>query len=573
MNEEQLRAAITQAITDQRLDVVNELTPLLQQQTEARGRSEAQAAGQYVPDLPNADVRQLGVAGQNIGQAAQDFGSFARQQAGQVMAGQESVGQGLFNVAAKGGLGVLNTVVGEGIQVGIKGALVNVIPNQVEEFVANNVKSVMTPLLDNPATRAGIEILSGPAGFVKDKYMQWKERNPNDAASVEGAVNVAEWLKPPAFRGPVPDTSAGILGRAGDKVYETGRKIETKATRSFLHDLITPLQTTEVAKERAKRKTANKWGTLEYTPTPDEEEVVSNLMELELKDGASFTENGKVILQAVEKKHNSLDARLKKANVDMDKGQLVLELEDIAESLQELNPALVGDASSSATKIFKLAEKLIKESDGTALGILNVRRQIDKALTEMGKGSFEGNKQNGIDIAKRAMRNHLNLKVAEAVPDVNVKKDLRKMHLWLRAADDVYDKAGADANLKIGRMIQNVEGATGTQAPRSAISKYVAGSLLVSGIGGITLAGYLPLASVAAGAGAIAYAVKRGAVSPSGRKALGALLRDTDKALKATKNSAMRKAIAADRAFVVELMKLPTTQAEDYTEEELKGEE
>ena len=570
MNEEQLRAAITQAITDQRLDVVNELTPLLQQQTEARGRSEAQAAGQYVPDLPNADVRQLGVAGQNIGQAAQDFGSFAKQQAGQVMAGQESVGQGLFNVAAKGGLGVLNTVVGEGIQVGIKGALVNVIPNQVEEFVANNVKSVMTPLLDNPATRAGIEILSGPAGFVKDKYMQWKEQNPNDAASVEGAVNVAEWLKPPAFRGPVPDTSAGILGRAGDKIYETGRKIETKATRSFLHDLITPLQTTEVAKERAKRKTANKGGTLEYTPTPDEEEVVSNLMELGLKDGASFTENGKVILQAVEKKHNSLDARLKKANVDMDKGQLVLELEDIAESLQELNPALVGDASSSATKIFKLAEKLIKES---ALGILNVRRQIDKELAKMGKGSYEGNKQNGIDIAKRAMRNHLNLKVAEAVPDVNVKKDLRKMHLWLRAADDVYDKAGADADLKIGRMIQNVEGATGTQAPRSAISKYVAGSLLVSGIGGITLAGYLPLASVAAGAGAIAYAVKRGAVSPSGRKALGTLLRDTDKALKATKNSAMRKAIAADRAFVVELMKLPTTQAEDYTEEELKGEE
>ena len=85
--------------------------------------------------------------------------------------------------------------------------------------------------------------------------------------------------------------------------------------------------------------------------------------------------------------------------------------------------------------------------------------------------------------------------------------------------------------------------------------------------------GYLPLATVAAGAGAIAYAVKRGAVSPSGRKALGALLRETDKALKATKNSAMRKAIAADRAFVVELMKLPTTQAEDYTEEELKGEE
>ena len=572
MNEEQLRAAITQAITDQRLDVVNELTPLLQQQTEARGRSEAQAAGQYVPDLPNADVRQLGVAGQNIGQAAQDFGSFARQQAGQVMAGQESVGQGLFNVAAKGGLGVLNTVVGEGIQVGIKGALVNVIPNQVEEFVANNVKSVMTPLLDNPATRAGIEILSGPAGFVKDKYMQWKEQNPNDAASVEGAVNVAEWLKPPAFRGPVPDTSAGILGRAGDKVYETGRKIETKATRSFLHDLITPLQTTEVAKERAKRKTANKWGTLEYTPTPDEEEVVSNLMELELKDGASFTENGKVILQAVEKKHNSLDARLKKANVDMDKNQLILELEGVADA-QDLNPALVGDAKTSATKIFKLAEKLIKESDGTALGILNVRRQIDKELAKLGKGNYDGNKQNGIDIAKRAMRNHLNLKVAEAVPDVNVKKDLRKMHLWLRAADDVYDKAGADADLKIGRMIQNAEGATGTQAPRSAISKYVAGSLLVSGIGGITLAGYLPLASVAAGAGAIAYAVKRGAVSPSGRKALGALLRDTDKALKATKNSAMRKAIAADRAFVVELMKLPTTQAEDYTEEELKGEE
>jgi hypothetical protein len=32
----------------------------------------------------------------------------------------------------------------------------------------------------------------------------------------------------------------------------------------------------------------------------------------------------------------------------------------------------------------------------------------------------------------------------------------------------------------------------------------------------------------------------------------------------------MKKALAADRAFIVEIMKLPTTQAEDITEEEMQ---
>jgi len=43
MNEEQLRAAITQAISDNQIDVVNELTPLLQR-AEQEGADAAQRA-------------------------------------------------------------------------------------------------------------------------------------------------------------------------------------------------------------------------------------------------------------------------------------------------------------------------------------------------------------------------------------------------------------------------------------------------------------------------------------------------------------------------------------------------
>ena len=67
MNEEQLRAAITQAISDNQIDVVNELTPLLQRAEQAGADATQRAAGAYVPD------RTMGTSIADAGDAIRQY--------------------------------------------------------------------------------------------------------------------------------------------------------------------------------------------------------------------------------------------------------------------------------------------------------------------------------------------------------------------------------------------------------------------------------------------------------------------------------------------------------------------
>jgi hypothetical protein len=68
----------------------------------------------------------------------------------------------------------------------------------------------------------------------------------------------------------------------------------------------------------------------------------------------------------------------------------------------------------------------------------------------------------------------------------------------------------------------------------------------------------LPALATGATAGTIGYMIYRGSISPSNRKVLSALLRETDKVLSSKLSKEMRKAIQADRVILVEAMKLPT---------------
>ena len=62
--------------------------------------------------------------------------------------------------------------------------------------------------------------------------------------------------------------------------------------------------------------------------------------------------------------------------------------------------------------------------------------------------------------------------------------------------------------------------------------------------------------------------IKRGAITPRMRESLSLVLRATDKAIKKTRNSEMRRSLALDRAAVVEALKLPLTTVDDSSEED-----
>ena len=78
----------------------------------------------------------------------------------------------------------------------------------------------------------------------------------------------------------------------------------------------------------------------------------------------------------------------------------------------------------------------------------------------------------------------------------------------------------------------------------------------------------LPYVGSVAVAGGLGYAAYRGTVSPALRKYLGKTLVTMDKISRKTKSKEMREALALDRATLVEIMKLPLTDAEDLTKEE-----
>lgn len=506
-------------------------------------------------------------AGQNIGQSLRGVPEYALGQTGQALAGLESRGQAAYNIATEGVLGAAADIIGEAVQVPVTLAglgFKNTVPTVLEDFVKNNVSNVVTPILNNSKTVEGLKT------FATKNWQEWKnweKTNPNDADTIKGSINVAEFFKPPQLRNPVVNKAPTFLGATADKLYESGVVIETKKSRGFLHKLAAPIETFEIAKERAKRKAPNKWGTLEYTPREDEEEVVSALMELNLNPTKSETENGRVVLDAVERKHDSLNKKLEKSDIFLDKEELIGSLEALVD---DLDLALVGDAEASYKKFLALGTKFINETDGSVASILEVRRKLDNEIKKLGAGgnNWTDAAANGRNIAVRTIRDHLNLSVAESVPDIDVLKDLRKQHLWLRAADNIYDKAASNADLAIGRSIQNVARATGTTVPATALSQYALLSVGSGAVGYGLGAEVLPLLTVLAGIGTAGYVIKRGAVSPAVRKGLSGTLRSIDEAIKTTKNTAMAKSLAADRALIVELMKLPTTDANDEVQEE-----
>ena len=110
--------------------------------------------------------------------------------------------------------------------------------------------------------------------------------------------------------------------------------------------------------------------------------------------------------------------------------------------------------------------------------------------------------------------------------------------------------------------------ATDTTLPRTPYGKIVTVGALGSFLFSETLQSMIPYLTTGAVAGGIGYAIHRGSVSPALRKYLGKTLVTMDQIAKKTKSKEMKEAIAFDRAAIVEIMKLPTAEVEDLTEEE-----
>ena len=453
-------------------------------------------------------------------------------------------------LSGRGGLGTGLDLVGTGISLSAR-EISKFIPDSVEKKVVDGVTNSVKKLGEIPTVQNALEAI----GEGYQSYLQWKSENPNDAMGVESIVNVAEIFAPPFKRKPIPDKT--MFRTMADKQLDKARELETGQRRDYLQSLITPISTKANDEARAKRMTQNDKGRNVYNPTDEEQEMVNVLNRVPVSADNSLVGNRVILDTEINKVHNSLVKQLGKSKVKLNKKELNTELEGIVDDLQETNPVLVGDASAVAKKIFNKAQQLLAKSDGSPAQLMQVRRDLDKWAKQQGKGSFDGN-ENAYTVAQRAVRDFLNQKVADAVPETAVLDKLRKQHLLLRANDRILPKAAQEADTKIGRLVDNFYIATGTTPPKTMLGKIATVGLATSILGGAGMLGALPYLATGAGAGTVGYAIYRGSVSPSLRRGLSAALRETDKLLSSKLSKEMRKAIQADRVVLVEAMKLPT---------------
>ena len=540
--KDELLEALNLADLNNDVQAVNEIAGMLDELEKSQGyqpqefvspesyRKVLERAGKTVEDLP-VFLEEL--------KQKEEAGTLSRRE------------RGIYSALSKrGGLGTGLELVGTGVSLAAR-EISSFIPDTVEKKVVDTVVDTTKKLAEIPTIKSAMEAIS--EGY--QSYLQWKADNPNDAMGVESIINVAEVFAPPLRRKPIPDQTK--LRTAADKQYQRGVYLETKQRRDYLNDLITPISTKANDEARAKRMTQNEKGRNVYNPTDEEIEMVNVLKKTGVGPDKSLVGNRQVIDAEIEKTHNSLVKDLNKSKVKLNKKELNTKLEAIVDDLQETNPVLVGDASAVAKKIFNKAQQLMAKTDGSPAQLMQVRRDLDKWAKQQGKGSFDGN-ENAYTVAQRAVRDFLNETVADAVPETAVLEKLRRQHLLLRTNDRLLPKAAQEADTKLGRLGQNIAKATDTTLPRTPLGKIAtvtAGAGILASAG---FAGMLPALAGLAATGTLGYAIYRGSVSPSLRKALSAALRETDKVLNSKISREMREAIQADRTIIVEAMKLPT---------------
>ena len=225
------------------------------------------------------------------------------------------------------------------------------------------------------------------------------------------------------------------------------------------------------------------------------------------------------------------------------------------------NAAKVSIASPKKMQaILDEAKKLISTSDGTATGILQARKDLDKWLDgidpKMVNDEYMDSKAKALKIIREAMNNA----VGDAVPDVDVKGLLRKQYLMYKAYDNLGDKAMGMAKTSLARSYINAKRVTGMAIPTTPLAMAATASAASAAIS----SGWFAFATGTLALGTGAILTSRMLKGPTAKKGLGVLLGQVSKAIKMSKNKEMIEQLKADRLVIISLLEATTRRDTAY---------
>jgi len=368
------------------------------------------------------------------------------------------------------------------------------------------------------------------------KWWEWvRQSNPNFADAIEGSLNVAS-LAPLSPKVTAPIKSG--IKTIGTKTLQTAEKIAPNLAnqakkltsqaemwfRKQAEDIAVP-KLSEMGMREKQKVTGNVIETKpwlfkkeELVRSPQEalaiEEVSRMLKEGKIKKWGTELQKSSAISDEINGLAEALKGRLDNTPnpVTISKPEVESFINDLATNVKK-NPIMVWDMQESAYKIIQnLKDKLTKDTY-TPSDLLEIRKQLDSDVQAFKwETVFDPKIENAFSSTLKEFRQWINNKVAELVPDAQVRSFLDRQSALYTARDNVDLKWSKQANTTIGRILSKIQSTT--WIPRTEIIE-------------LATAGWLLWASTLAPI--ITPIVVWGAAIAGGRKALWAILSPKNK--------------------------------------------
>ena len=535
---ERLKQAVAQAVREGNTAAANELAALYES-TKAQEKKdfvsyEPTKAANIIPSIQEGLTGAVDTFDRGVGEANQllDEGIIDVLGAPAIM-------------TTKSLLPAAGEVVGTGLKTA--GQLLSLaIPDTVEEYTMEGLGAIAYDISETPFFKEGLEA----AGRGYSQFLEFKEKHPSEAERLSSGFDLLLMGLPATKVPPVTDT----LDKWSWTVANAGRLQGIEQRRDIIGQILAPVK----LERKDIRRTDTKGLTGRITTTPDamEQEVI-NVVSLipKVKGSNNPIKNANAVYDEIDATAERLIKRLKlKGNPAIDRDALNASMDTEVAAYFSGNASIVGIASPKKMQaILDEAKKLISASDGTATGILQARKDLDKWLDgidpKMVNDEYMDSKAKALKIIRESMNNA----VDAAVPDVDVKGLLRKQYLMYKAFDNLADKSTKLASTSLARAYVNAKRVTGMSIPTTPLAMAAtasAGTMALS-------SGWLAFATGTLALGAGAVVTSRMLKGPSAKKGLGVLLGQVSKAIKMSKSKEMIEQLKADRLVIISLLEQP----------------
>jgi hypothetical protein len=339
------------------------------------------------------------------------------------------------------------------------------LPQSGERLVAEGVQSVVG---------------SEPVQAAMGAWGDFEESSPDLARRVAQGVNIGSAFAPAAKSVPKMKFGSNAALRQGGKIADDRKTLTARLLEPDM-DEQTTLRVTD---------DDSFLGVRQYNPTAFEQDVIDEVTRLKTVDPKGSQQAAVNAVQAeVKRLANDLDNKL--AGVELD-SKTVYNRMIAAVNEAGKHPALVGDASESAVRMFSIFDDMLKDATKgkktiTARDLLDVRRRFDDELIKFSSPSsaFVNAKRGAGD----TLRQKMNDIIIEAAPEAKVAESLGKQHRLLSARNTIAPRAAGEARTRIGRLIDNLARSSGIHSPTTPLALKATATDMHTSIAMATLAG------------------------------------------------------------------------------------